>query len=326
MVRLGRDYTNCLVFDYLGEEEKRRFEKGELGIELMNALAFVKAKQDVERQIEVTRELGMNHIELDADPPNPYLDFDRVRRREIREAAEANDVTLSLHLPYSYVGGSVCSPQEDDRRVAVELHKRCIQFAADIGARYVNMHPGSAPFYHRLGRYHRLTHDSLLQSLIELGEFAAAREVALHLENNTAFDGIYSEIEDCLSIIKEARARSVEIYFNFDIGHWFTRANFGKQIPNSPEKALEPIPPDFLKELHLNDYVPDEKMFHPPLHLGWGLLQRSDLERYARLVKRKGVETVVLETAMKSIEQVLDREELLKRESKYVRDIFETPD
>jgi len=323
MVRLGRDYTNCLVFEYLGEEEKRSIEKGELELESMSALAVVKAKRDIERQIEVTLELGMNHIELDADPINPYLDFDGDRRREIKEAAEANDVTLSLHLPYSYVGGSVCSPQEDDRGLAVELHKRCIQFAADVGAIYVIMHPGSAPPYHRHGRFHKSIHDSLLRSVIELGRFSAERGPAFHLENNTALDGIYSEIEDCLAIIKEARGQGVEIYFNFDIGHWFTRADFGKQIPDPPEKALEPIPPDYLKELHLNDYVPGEEIFHPPLHLGWGLLQRGNLERYARLVKRKGVEVVVLETALKSIEQVLDREELLKRESEYVRDIFE---
>ncbi len=324
MVRLGRDYTNCLVFDYLGEKEKRSLEKGELGLESMSALAFVKAKRDVERQIEVTRKLGMNHIELDADPPNPYLDFDGDRRREIKEVAEANDVTLSLHLQYSYVGGSVCSPQEADRGVAVELHKRCIQFAADVGARYAIMHPGSVPFYHRLGRYHSFIHDSLLRSLIELGGFAADRGLALHLENNTALDGIYSEIEDCLAIIKEARAQGAEIYFNFDIGHWFTRADFGKQIPDPPEDALEPIPPGYLKELHLNDYVPGKKIFHPPIHLGLGLLKRGNLERYARLVKRKGVETVVLETALRSIEQLLNREELLKRESEYVRDIFKT--
>ena len=323
MVRLGRDYTNCLVFDYLGEKEKRSLEKGELDIESMSALALVKAKQDIGRQIKVTRELGMNHIELDADSPNPYLDFDGDRRREIKEAAEANDVTLSLHLPYSYVGGSVSSPQEDDRGVAVELHKRCIQFAADVGARYVVMRPGSAPSYQRLEKYNSFIHDSLLRGLIELGKFAADRGLAFHLENNTASDGIYTEIEDCLAIIKEARAQGVEIYFNFDIGHWFTRADFGKKIPDLPEKALEPIPPDYLKELHLNDYVPGEEMFHPPLHLEWGLLQRGNLERYARLVKRKGVETVVLETTMKGIEQVLDCEELLKQESEYVLHIFE---
>lgn len=322
MVRLGRDYTNCLVFDYMSDSEQRSFEKGELDLASMNALALIKAKQDVERQIEVTRELGMIHVELDADLPNPYLDFDRARRRAIREAAKASGVTFSLHLPYSYVGASVCSPQELDREIAVKLHRQCIGFAADIGAKYVNIHPGSAPFYHRIGRYNKLIHEALLKSLLELGKVAGDQGLELHLENNTAFDGIYSEIEDCLAIVKEVREHDVDIYFNLDIGHWFTRADFDKQIPDPPENALEPIPPDFLKELHLNDYVPGEKMFHPPIHLEWGLLKRGNLERYARMAKRKGVETIVLETAMKSVEQVLSGREILRVESEYVLDIF----
>ena len=324
MVKLGRDYTNCLIFDYLDKPEQRAAEKGELNLASMDALALGRAKQDIEQQIKMTRELGMEHVELDANPPNPYLDFNAQRRQAIREVAQAHEVNLSLNLPSSHeVGASVFSPQEDNRVVAVDLHKRCIQFAADVGAKYVNMHPGSAPLHPELKESHRLIHDSLLRSLVELGKFADDRGLVLHLENNTAFDGIYSEVEDCLAIIKEAKAQGVEVYFNFDIGHWLTRADFAKQIPDLPEKALEPIPPDFLKELHLNDYVLDEKMLNPPLHLGWGLLQRGNLQRYARLVKRKGVETVVLETTLKNIAQVLDHEDLLKRESEYVRDIFE---
>ncbi|MDI6643023.1 MAG: sugar phosphate isomerase/epimerase family protein [Candidatus Hodarchaeaceae archaeon] len=324
MVRLGRDYTNCFVFDNLGASDKRAFEKGELDLGSINAVSLEKTKRNVEQQIKVTRELGMTHLELDADSPNPYLDFDGDRRREVKEDAESYGVTLSLHLPYSYIGACVCAPQGRDRRVAVELHRRCIQFAADVGAKYLVMHPGSVPFYHRSGKYMEYIHDSLFKSLLELGKFASELGLALHLENNTAFDGIYSEIEDCLSMVREVREKGVDIYFNFDIGHWLTRADLGAQLPDPPESALELLPPDYLKELHLNDYVPGERMFHPPIHLGWGLLQRGNLERYARLVKRKGVEVVVLETALKNVEQVLDRREILEQETKYVRDIFES--
>lgn len=322
MVKLGRDYTNCLVFDHLDAYDKRAFERGYLDMASMNAIGLEKAKLDVGQQIELTRKLGMSHLELDADSPNPYLDLEGAQRQKIKEAAESHEVTLSLHLPYSYVGASICAPQGKDRRVAVELHRRCIQFAADIGARYVNAHPGSVPFYHQLGRYKELVHDSLFKSLLELGKFASELGLAFHLENNTAFDGVYSEIEDCISMVRELREKDVNVYFNFDIGHWFTRADVGKPVPNPPENALEPIPPDYIKELHLNDYVPGERMFHPPLHLGWGLLNWGSLERYARLAKRKGVEVVVLETAMKSIEQVLNRREILEQESKYIRKIF----
>ena len=321
-MRLGRDYTNCLVFDYLSEAEKRAFKEGKLDIGSMNAIALHKAKLDVNRQIEVTREIGFGHIELDADPPNPYINLSEEERAKIKRVAEYNDITLSLHLPYSYVGGSICCMQESDRTVALELHKKCIEFASDVGAKYANMHPGSVPFYHAIGKYKKRTHRALVASLVELGEFASNHNVALHLENNVAFDNAYSEIGDCIVAIEDARQQGVDVYFNLDIGHWFTRAEFGKEIPSPPEKVMEVLPRGLLKELHLNDYVPGKKMFHPPLHLEWGPLKRENLRRYAEIVKRKDAEVVVLETALKTNEQVLDRKNLLRAESQYVREIF----
>jgi len=53
-----------------------------------------------------------------------------------------------------------------------------------------------------------------------------------------------------------------------------------------------------------------------------GFLKWGNLERYARLVKRKNVEVVVVETAMQSVEQVLDRERILSDESRYIREAF----
>ncbi len=321
-MRLGRDYTNCLVFDQLSKDDKKAFERGSLDLASMNAIALEKAKLDVEHQVEVTKDLGMEHIELDADTPNPYISLDGGERRKIRELAESNGITYSVHLPYSYVGGSICAMQGSDRRAALELHRKSMQFAADVGAKYVNIHPGSVPFWHRAGKYKELIHAALLKSLLDLGKLAEDLKVDLILENNTAFDGIYSEIGDCLSVVRELRERGVELYFNLDIGHWFTRADTGSSIPDPPENVMEDLPPDYLKELHLNDYVPGEKMFHPPIHMEWGPLKRANLERYARIVKRKGVEVVVLETALKSVEQVLNRRELLREETKFIKDIF----
>ena len=321
-MRLGRDYTNCLVFDYLSEAEKKAFKEGKLDIGSINALALHKAKLDVNRQIEVTREIGFGHVELDADLPNPYINLSKEERAKIKRVAEYNDVTLSLHLPYSYVGGAVCCMQEIDRTTAVELHKKCIEFASDIGAKYIIIHPGSVPFYHAVGKYKERTHRALVGSLVEIAEFASNCDIALHLENNVAFDNAYSEVGDCVLAIEDARQQGVDVYFNFDIGHWFTRADVGKEIPSPPEKAMEILPREWLKEVHLNDYVPGKKMFHPPLHLEWGLLKRENLRRYAEIAKRKGVEVVVLETALKNNEQVIDRKNLLRTESQYVREIF----
>jgi sugar phosphate isomerase/epimerase len=311
-----------LVFEHLDEREKHALRSGELDLASMNALALEKTKREVGSQIEVIKELGMDHIELDTDPPNPYVGLEADERKRIKEMSESAGVTFSVHLPYSYVGGSICAPQESDRTVAVELHKRCVQFAADVGARYVNVHPGSVPFYHGLGKYKELIHDALFKSLLELGKMTTDLGIYLHLENNTAFDGIYNEVEDCVSIIRELREKDVDIYFNLDIGHWFTRADVGSQIPDPPENIMDELPQAYAKELHLNDYVPGKKMFHPPMHLEWGLLKRENLKRYAELVKRKGVEVIVLETALKTPEQVVNWREFLREETMYVKSIF----
>jgi len=321
-MRLGRDYTNCLMLDYLDDERKKSVESGDLDLGSANVFALEKAKSDVERQIEVTRELGMNHVELDSDSPDPYLEFDAARRREIRETAESNDVTLSLHLPYSYVGQSLCCLQESDRKIAVELDKQCLKFASDIGAKYAVTHPGTAPFYQTVGKYREFMREALVKSLVELGKLASESGVMLHLENNVAFDNLFIEVDECIDAIRLVRDQGIDLYFNFDIGHWFTRADIGKEIPNPPEKIMETLPDELLKELHLNDYVPGKKMFHPPIHLGWGPLKRENLERYAEIVKRKGVEVIVLETALKNLDQLRQRQELLREESEYVRKIF----
>lgn len=321
-MRLGRDYTNCLVFDYLSERQKRAIETGELGLDSVDATVAKKAKSDVEGQIEITRELGMNHIELDADYPSPYLKFDRKRRKEVREAAESNDVTLSVHLPYTYTSPAICCPQEEDRRLAVDLNKRYIEFASDVGAKYAITHPGNAPRKYAIERYRDPILKALLKSLTEMGKLATEGGVALHLENNTAFGYPLTEVDECLEVVRKTRENGTELYFNFDIGHWFTRVDVGKPIPPKPESVMKQIPAELIKELHLTDYVPGERIFHLFIHLQLGPLKRDVLERYAKIIKRKKVEAIVLETALRDREQVPRRKELLREETEYVRKIF----
>lgn len=321
-MRLGRDYTNCLVFDYLTDAEKQAVASGKVDISSMSALALVKAKADVERQITLTQELGFRHVELDADVPSPYLTFSDGQKQAIKEAVESNDITLSVHLPYTYVAASTCCSQETDRVPAVELLKRYIEFAAGIGARYVVMHPGTIPPYRTSGIFHDHARDALIKSLIELGLFSTDRGLELCLENNTAFDHIFTGPAECVEVVEKARQAGAEVYLNFDLGHWLTRADVGKEIPDRPESLMEDLPPELLRELHLTDYVPGKRVFHPPLHLGLGSLKYENLKRYAKIVKGKGVEVVVLETALNDLAQVLKRKEFLAAETEFIREIF----
>lgn len=321
-MRLGRDFTNFLYYDYLNKAEKRDFDSGKLTVADMDALTQLAAKADIPGQVTVAKSLGLDHIELDGAVPNPYLNFDDDQKRQAKEAASANSVSLSLHLPYTYVGAAICSPEEYDRRASVELHKHYLSFASDVGCMYAVVHPGFMPFYNATGKYLEMARESLTRSLVELGEFSSKRGILLHLENNTAFDLIFYEPADICGIVEDVRKNGVKINFCFDIGHWMTRADVGKSIPNPPESVIEDIPKGISKEFHLNDYIPEKKVFHPPLNEGIGTLKRRNLERYAELISDRGVDLIVVETAVRAKEQVMRREELLRRETEYLQEIF----
>jgi len=321
-MKLGRDFTNLLYFGYLNKEEQRKLESGEMAIADMDATVQVQAKGDIAGQVEAAMEFGLDHVELDGAVPNPYLDFTDEQKEKAKEAAEDAKITLSLHNPYTYVGASVCAPYEHDRQASVGLHKQYLEFASEIGCKYCIIHPGVVPFYHAAGRYFDMIRTSLVKSMIELGEFADSHNVLLHLENNTAFDGAFFEPEDVCSVVEEVRRHGVKLYFNLDIGHWFTRADFGRPIPEPPESVIDRVPDGMFKELHLNDYVPVKKLFHPPLQEELGLLKRQNLINYAKLIKKKGVELVVVETAVKTKEQLMRSGEIIQGENEFLRKVL----
>jgi sugar phosphate isomerase/epimerase len=318
-MKLGRNFTNLLYFDYLDAENRRRFLAGEFTVADMDATVQVVAKGDIAKQILTAKALGIDHVELDGAVPNPYLAFSDEDKQRAREIARQNTISLSLHLPYSYIGANLCAPDELDRKMAVALQKRYLEFSSDIGCKYCVLHPGIVPFYHANGKYLEQIRASLIKSLIELGSFAAERGIDLHLENNTAFDGLFSEPAEICEVLEEVRKMGLNVYFCFDIGHWLTRIEVDKRVLNPPERVIEEIPDELLKEVHLNDYVPGKRVFHPPLHLGLGLLGRENLERYLELVMGKGAEVIVVETAASDREHVMRRDEILREETEYLK-------
>ena len=87
-MKLGRNFTNTFVLDELSEEEKKKVLSGEYDLFSMNALGLVKFKKDILSQIKLAKELGLDHIELDGDVPNPYPDFSKEEREKVREEAK----------------------------------------------------------------------------------------------------------------------------------------------------------------------------------------------------------------------------------------------
>ncbi len=324
MVRIGRNFTNLLELDYVSQEDRKRFEKGKIGVLDLDALAQVKSKRDIPKQIEVAKEIGLDHIELDGCVPNPFLEMSAEEIERAKEVAKACQITISLHLPYTYVGASTCAFQESDRELAVSLQRRYLKFAKGVGAINAIMHPGTVPFYQAGPQYQEDLKESLIKSLVELVKASREMGVFFHIENNTAFDIVFVEPEEIYPVIEEVEKKGLGIHYCFDIGHWFTRADGTppKEIPEPPESIMEKIPAGLLKEIHLNDYIPRIKKFHPPLHYQKGLLKRKNLERFARIVKEKKVELIVMETAVRDSEELLNAKKLLRDETDYLNDIF----
>ena len=317
---------------FLTDEEKKDLKAGKLTVPDMDATVQIKAKKDIKGQIDVIREIGLNHIELDGGVPNPFLAMADDEIEGIKKYAEEKGVSISVHLPYTFVAQSVVTFQEEDRLAACALMKRYIDFAKKIGARLVNMHPGSVPFYQAAGRYLDIANKSVRTSSRELAQYCKEKGLLMHVENNTAFDTIGVEQDDMLKLMKDVRSGGLDVKYCFDIGRWFTRAlpMFGKkELADPVESIIEGIPAEMLYEVHLNDFWinPDPKgqppfKFHPPLHREQGFLKRKNLENMNKLFKEKAVEIVVVETAVRDMNDLLNGIAVLKEESAYLAEIF----
>ena len=321
-MKIGRNWTNTFVFDKLTTDEQKMVLNGNYDLFAMNALGLIRFKEDVPGQIELAKKYGLDHIELDCDVPNPYTEWTLEMRKKIKEIARQNNISLSVHLTYSNAGASVVSLQEIDRMAAVGIQKAYIDFANDIGAGYVVMHPGTAPFYMVSDLYISKFKQQLLKTLIDLANYSTDLGIKFHLENNVAFDNIFVEPEDIIDVINTARSKGAQVYFNFDIGHWFTRADKGRALPEDPLEVMNKIPAELVCEIHVNDYIPGKFVFHPPLTLTEGPLKGDAFRRYAALVKKLNPEILVFETAFKTLEQVRDRENIISQETAYIKETF----
>ncbi|HLD28887.1 MAG TPA: sugar phosphate isomerase/epimerase family protein [bacterium] len=323
-MKIGRNFTNLLETMYLSAEEKEALRKGSLSVPDMDATVQIKSKRNIIFQVEMAKEIGIDHVELDGGVPNPFLNMTADEVERARKKSEELGITISLHLPYTFVAESIVSFQPEERKIAVDLLKRYIDFAHRLGCLAVNLHPGSVPFYQAAGLYLKIVQDGLRESLLDLARYCAGKKIIFHMENNTYFDNIYKEVDEIVELLKDLKKEGADIKFCFDIGHWFTRAfkNFGLEIPNPPEDIFLKIPGEFLWEVHLNDYIAEKNKFHPPLHYEAGPLKKANLVKLAGYFRKQGVKLIVVETAVRDVEELLNSKALLLEESAYLREVF----
>ena len=201
--------------------------------------------------------------------------------------------------------------------------KRYLDFAADLGCVSAVMHPGSIPYYQATGKYLESSDKNLFKSLVELGRYANEKGIPLHLENNTKWDPTHVKPEQSLPMLDRVRAKGVDIFYCFDLAHTFTLVATTAEIPYPPDKAYEDIPAHYYNEIHIGDFVPEKTLFHPPLHQDAGLLKADDWARIFRIFRSKGVKTVVIETAVRERDDLINGRQIMLDESRYIKAIFD---
>ncbi|NLB34273.1 MAG: hypothetical protein GX817_00380 [Elusimicrobia bacterium] len=143
-----------------------------------------------------------------------------------------------------------------------------------------------------------------------------------------------------IDILNEVNSRGCDVKYCFDIGHLLTidlpmhKENFNKEsIPERPEDLLEDIPAELFYKVHLNDFwinrdpegegkgEPPFK-FHPPLHRETGFLKKENLIRFAEILRSKGAELIIVETAVRDIEDLLNAKQIIADETAYLNEVL----
>jgi sugar phosphate isomerase/epimerase len=201
---------------------------------------------DVVSEIAWMAKLELDFIDLTLEPPAAASW--RVDARAVRRALDAAGMTVvghtAFYLPFA-------SAFEGIRLAAIDELRRCLDVFAEIGARWMNLHPDRhAPMHDRaffIGKN--------IESIAELQEHADKVGVGLMIENlpgdfNTALQ------------LGELLAPLPKLGLHLDIGH----ANL--MVPHNTTGEILQAWSSRLRHVHLHDNRGGREDLHMPLGAG----------------------------------------------------------
>ena len=201
-------------------------------------------EREVIAEISSMADLGMEFLDLTLEPPGaPSWDVDS---KAIRAALDRHRMKVVGHTAW-YLPMASAIPEI--RKAAVAELRRCLQKFAEIGAKWMNIHPDRhTPWHPR-----RFYIEGNLESLCELLPDAQKYGVGLMIEN---LPGDYNSAPQLGELLDPLP----ELGLHLDIGH----ANL--QVPyNTTEEILNAYGKR-LRHVHLHD----NKGGHADLHLPLG--------------------------------------------------------
>lgn len=226
-------------------------------------------KVDILTEIEWMAAMGMEFVDLTIEPPAAAswrIDTGAVRRALERYGLGVVGHT-AFYLPFA-------SAFEKVRQAAVDELKICLEKFAEVGSRFMNLHPDRHTPMHDRAFYIRRN----LESLKELQEHAEKTGVGLMIEN---LPGDFNNAQQ----LGELLDPNPRLGLHLDIGH----ANL--MVPfNTTEEILGRYGAR-LKHVHLHDNRGGHADLHLPLGAG-----DLDLPRAIRALKNCGFDgTITLE-------------------------------
>ncbi|HET7624074.1 MAG TPA: sugar phosphate isomerase/epimerase family protein [Verrucomicrobiae bacterium] len=243
--------------------------------------------RDVLKEVQWMAEMGFEFVDLTLEPPLAIPK--KVDARALKNFLEKNKLAVVGHTAY-YL--PLCNPFESIRRAAVEELKECLPLFAELGAKWMNLHPDSnAPMHDR-----RFVIDRNLASLRELFEVARKVGVGLMIEN---LPGSFNSVKQLSELLDPLP----ELGLHLDIGHANLLTDY-----NTTDEILK-VYGSRLRHVHLHDNKGGSADLHLPL--GAGTIQ---LDYYIRALQSAGYNgTITLEVFTPDKHHLAYSKEVLQR-------------
>lgn len=225
--------------------------------------------RNIYSELEWMAGMGLEFVDLTLEPPETASW--RVKPREIRDALERHGLPVVGHTAFYLPMGSAI---EDLRKASARELCRCIDAFAEIGARWMNIHPDRHTPMHPRSFYIQRN----IETLGELLEHAKMRGIGLMIEN---LPGDYNNAQQLGEVLNPLP----DLDLHLDIGHANLLVSF-----NTTEEILK-VYGRRLRHVHLHDNKGGHEDLHLPLGAG-----NLDLRRNVGALKQCGYDgTITLE-------------------------------
>jgi sugar phosphate isomerase/epimerase len=224
---------------------------------------------DVVSEIRWIAEMKLEFVDLTLEPPGAAAW--RVDTKAIRRALDEFGMEVVGHTAF-YL--PMASAFESIRRAAVEEFRRCLDAFAEVGVKWMNLHPDRHTPMHDRAFFIRRN----IESLHEMQEYADKVGVGLMIEN---LPGEYNSAQQLGDLLEPLP----QLGLHLDIGH----ANL--LVPHNTTHEILEAWGKRLRHVHLHDNRGGHEDLHLPLGTG-----RVDVHAAVRDLKNCGFDgTITLE-------------------------------